>query len=54
MPCSPGIPEGLLIAATLVPEEFIMTDVVVVRILKENQWFAIYCIRRHCSHALRG
>lgn len=30
MPCSPGIPEGLLIAATLVLEEFIMTDVVVV------------------------
>lgn len=30
MLCSPGIPEGLLIAATLVPEEFIMTDVVVV------------------------
>lgn len=28
MPCSPGIPEGLLIAATLVPEEFIMIDVV--------------------------
>lgn len=30
MPCSPGIPEGLLIVATVVPEEFVMTNDVVV------------------------
>lgn len=30
MLCSPGIPEGLLIAATPVPEEFITMNVVAV------------------------